>query len=396
MSNEEQQPNVELEGVGEGLHALVRTLHVLFFCLRLLIVFIFVYLIFSGVFYVKEHEEGMLFHFGKLCPKDGKEVLTSGKWYWAWPYPIDRVKRVEAQRSVTIVTMQFWPHSDANQIKSLDDDQPFIAEGNSLVPGKDGYLLTGDDNIMHLVWTITYRVKDAKRYYLNFLDSTEATHAGQNHDVGQHEENIRKRSAEGVIENLLSSAVLSEVASWPVENVITVSRRETTERAGGSLAAAVKERVTNLVDQVDLGIEVQQVSHSEVLWPKATQAAFLRMNEADLVYRMTIDQAEAYQKRVEAEADGEAAAIIADAEAYRTRVVESVKAEAAYFETVLDEYNKNPETMLVALYTDAIRDVMNQIETKYIIRSKADGRQEIRLQIGPEPKKADAATKPGE
>jgi hypothetical protein len=39
------------------------------------------------------------------------------------------------------------------------------------------------------------------------------------------------------------------------------------------------------------------------------------------------------------------------------------------------------------LYTDAVRDILNRVETKYVIHSKHDGRQEIRLQLGPEPQK---------
>ena len=50
--------------------------------------------------------------------------------------------------------------------------------------------------------------------------------------------------------------------------------------------------------------------------------------------------------------------------------------------------------MLVALYTDAIRDVLRQVETKYIIRAAPEGRQEIRLQLGPEPPKLGRSAPP--
>lgn len=58
-------PN-ELENGDAGMHALVQMLRVLFFCLRILIIFVFIYMLFSGMFRVDEQNEAMLFRFGAL------------------------------------------------------------------------------------------------------------------------------------------------------------------------------------------------------------------------------------------------------------------------------------------------------------------------------------------
>jgi len=361
----------DIEGVGAGMQSLIGMLRVLFFVLRILIILTFLCLVFSGMFFVREHEEAMLFRFGKLQQKDSKEILTSGEWYWAWPYPIDRVKRVaEAQRSVMVTTTQFWPEIQALDIAG--EARPGPDSAAVLRPGQDGYLLTGDANIMHLIWTITYRVDDAKKYYLHFYDSSDAAPSTQ-------DGNAAKRGAEAIIRSVLENAVLVTVAGCPVDTVFY--KRDL-------LRQRVNERVTDMIAELDMGIDVQQVSLSELQPPVATRRAFQEVVDADQIRRTEIDTAEAYKKRVELEALGEAANITAEAEAYRTRIVESVKAEKNYFATVLEEYRKNPKTMLVALYTDAIRDVLDQVETKYIVRPTPDGRQELRLQLGPEPEKS--------
>ena len=388
MSTDQHSHATELHGGNQGMQSLVRTLRVLFLLLRVLIVFIFVYLVFSGVFYVREHEEAMLFRFGALQAKGDKEILSRGKLYWAFPYPIDRVERVPAQRSVTITSAQYWPLSNPNRLESTDPGAIPEGDGAVLRPGAGGYLLTGDANIMHMVWAVRYRVANARKYYLRLYHESDKQYAER-----REEHQGRDRGAEAIIEDILSEAVLAEVATWPVEDVLVLSRAEGNSRERQSLASGVEKRILNLVDSagVDLGISVDEVNLVEVHPPLATQNAFREVVDAAHDYRAEIATAEAYERRVVPEAEGRASTIRAEAEAYRTRVVESVKAEKAYFETVYAEYEKNPDTMLVALYTDAVRDILSRVETKYVIHARSDGRQEVRLLLGPEPPKPGAS-----
>ena len=157
-----------LEGVGAGLRSLVRMLQVLFFGLRILIIVIFVWLVFSGVFKVDDGKEALLLRFGELQkkvidPTQGPTaVLRSGHWYWAWPYPIDYVRVIPAQQAVSVSTDDvFWPRTNPNEIEAPD---PATLQNMPLVPGQDGYLLTGDTNILHAVWRLTYRVADAEKH----------------------------------------------------------------------------------------------------------------------------------------------------------------------------------------------------------------------------------------
>ncbi|OGV70015.1 MAG: hypothetical protein A3K19_11230 [Lentisphaerae bacterium RIFOXYB12_FULL_65_16] len=390
MTEGRPKPDVKAESVGQGVQALVRTFHVLFFLLRLLIVVILAYLVFSGVFYVREHEAAMLFRFGELTKTDGKDILTSGKYYWAWPYPIDRVERIPAQRSITLTTPAFWPTQNPNQLEAPKPNPE--AEGQALRPGDGGYVVTGDANIMHMLWTVTYRVRDARRYYLGFFSDVAPSDAA----MAQARKGPQ-RGAEAVIESVLANAVLQEVSAWSVEDVLVLSRGSVAEGQGREgLGHAVERRLRLLLDKLDVGIEVQQVSLTEPQPPLATQGAFREVVDAAQDYRMELDNAQAYEKRVITEAEGRSARILADAKAYRTRIVESVKAESAYFTKILDEYEKNPKTMLVALYTDVIRDVLRRVETKYVVHSRADGRQEIRLMLGAEPEKPPTPATPGE
>lgn len=377
----------------EGMRSLVSMLGVLFTALRLVIIVVLVCLVFGGMFYVQSHEEAMLFHFGKLTVRDGQEVLKSGQLYWAFPYPVDAVKRVPAQKSITITSNQFWPKIDANRLQELQGQAPPPSggPGSGLRPGEDGYLLTGDANIMHMVWTLTYRVVDPKKYYLNFFEDP------ANAD-GSAKTAKEARGVESLIESVLADAVLNEVGTWNVEDVFR--RYGAAGAVAGdapvkqeSLSTFVRQRVIERLTktELDVGIEVQQVSLVEVQPPVSTQQAFKEVFASATDYRAEIDRAVAYEKKVVTEAEGKASQTISEARAYQTRVVESVKASKGYFEKVLAEYEKNPKTMLVSLHADAMRDVLAKADSRYVVHSAPNGRQEVRLMLGPEPEKPRSA-----
>lgn len=369
--------------MGGGAQAFVRALGFFFVGLKYLIALIFAGAFFQGVFVVKEHEEAMVFRFGKLVRKgaDKTPILTSGKLYWAWPYPIDEVKRIPARRPITLTTKHFWMRENPNVIN------PGAAKADEmagLAPGQGGYSLTGDTNIIHMQWSVVYTVIDARKYYLEFFEGEVER---MNHD--KRVETTTDAIAETLILNCLENAALKEVASWSVEDVLYKARADNSGAAGRELlTAAVQTRLEKLLIHLDLGVEVDQVMLTSRA-PDATQAAFREVNNAANEYQVNLEEASSHEREVIAQAEGRASEILAEARSYKTRVIATVKADAAYFETVLKEYNKNPETMLTALYSDTVRDVLAKVENRYIIHA-SNGDQEVRLLLSPEPEKPTA------
>ncbi len=370
-------PNPASNQPDAGMQSLMRMLHVLFWCLRLLIILVFAYLLFSGMFRVDEGNVAMLFRFGALQsrqidPETGPtSILVSGHWYWAWPYPIDRVKEMAADNSISVNSANhFRPW-----VKAVPGEEE--QELEVLRTGVDGYTLTGDTNIMHTQWEVTYRVADASAYYLKFFDD---------HETSPESKDTRKRGAEQIINCLLTEAIILEFATWRGEELWSTTRL-LPEGTVESIKDRVQERLAQLLAEVDLGVQVQSVNIIAISPPDAIRAAFESVNASQEDGQKEILNAKTYRDRVILEAEGRKYQIINEAKSYQTRVVETVKADSSYFETVLAEYNRNPDTMLTALYTDALREVLGNVPNKYILHRLPEGKQEIRLQLSPVPEK---------
>lgn len=383
MADRMDNPIIDHEEMGSGSRAFVHALGVFFVGLKYLIILIFVAACFQGVFFVREHEEAMLFHFGKLVRKGPQKdpILTSGKLYWAWPYPIDEVKRIPARRPVTLTTRHFWLKENPNQVDPGSAEVTTEA-GTGLPPGEGGYALTGDTNIIHMQWSVVYTVRDASSYYLDFFSGEVVRTDSEGETTLTGEE-----TAETLILNCLESAVLTEVASWSVDDVLYKARAGELSGQGDAqrelLTDAVQTRLEILLNELGLGVEVVQVMMTPRP-PTATLGAFREVNDAANEYRTELEEARSHEQRVIAEAEGKKSEILAAAKSYQTRVIASVEADAEYFRTVLKEYEKNPDTMLVALYSDTIREVLGKVGERYVIHS-GHGDQEVRVMLNPEP-----------
>ncbi len=360
-----------------GMQSLVRMLRVLFWCLRVLIILVFIYLLFSGMFRVDEGKVAMLFRFGALQsrqvdPETGPtSILVSGHWYWAWPYPIDLVKDMAADSSISVNTgnhFRPWVKAVAGEEEQKHD---------VLRPGVDGYTLTGDTNIMHSQWEVTYRVADPSAYYLKFYDDNEDRAT---------EKKAHKRGAEKIIDCLLSESVILEFATWKGEELWSTTRMLPDGNVE-SIKDRVQERLATLLDEVGLGVQIQSLNIIAISPPDATREAFESVNASQEDGQKEILNAKTYRDKVILEAEGRKYQITNEAKSYQTRVVETVKADSSYFETVLAEYNRNPDTMLTALYTDALREVLANVTNKYIVHRLPGGNQELRIQLSPVPEK---------
>lgn len=385
-----------------GVKSLMRMLRILFFLFFTLIVAVFVYyFIFSGIFRVDEQNEAMLLRFGVLQTRAGDNgnspILQSGKWYWSYPYPVDEVITVPANKSVSVSTentFKAWVAPTGAQVGGAN---------RQLRNGVDGYLVSGDKHIFHAEWVISYRVTDAAKYYLDFYDDNDTAEEMpllNNEAQAMVLRRVKRlRGHELIIRNLLADAVLTETANWNTEDLIKANRTVTgpngealTER----IEEGVRRRLAALVDRLELGIEIQTITLVGMYQPPtAALQAFNQVNASERNKQTAIQNAEAFANSLLSQANASRERIIGEANAYNEAIVSTLQAQAQYFKAIQLEYKENPRTTLSVLYANAVQELLGRVPNKYILHHTAEGKQQqLRLQISqiPEERKESGGT----
>ncbi len=335
--------------IDTGTGALFRSLGLSFAILRVLIMCLLVAFVFSGSFTVRENEQAVILRFGKLVGDPGAQLIESGRWHWAWPEPIDKVVRIPVKKSLRVSSSSFW---FAEEMVAQDSYASDLAQ---LVAGRDGYLLTGDTNIIHLKTAAVCRIVDPIKYEFSF-------------------ETVGK---ERFLKNLMNNAVQSVLASWQVDDALY----RNVEQLENQLQLAFATRLA----KSDLGIEVGDFIVESKTAPRAVVSAFTNVLETELRKDTQINEARALAEVMMTDARGKAAKIIADASLYKTRTVSSLNADAEYFKAILRQYEENRQATILPLYSSVLGKVLANAGEKFILPVRDGKNSELRLRLSREP-----------
>ena len=353
--------------VGSGIGALLKLMHYLFMILSFgIVVMLLWYFTIGGAFTVEEQERVLVMNFGELSEK----VYTPG-WHWNWPAPISEYVRIPVSRQ-TIISDAFWYNDNA----PLNADQAKKKVSTKLVPGRDGYLFTGDTNIIHVGFGMFYHISDPYKYYRKCLTPPNPL----NEDIGfvnrKTKEFLGPRGPRTQLKALFENAVIKATSKETIDDVLAPMYRKNIENA-----------VKLAIIDADIGVTVDEVWYNKTRTPPmAALQAFLDVFDANNFKYSQIEQAKSYANKKLNEAESESVKIVVNAQAYKTEVVANIKADSTYFQAMLKEYKKNPDVVLVSRYSEVLGEVLNLAKNKFVIRKNPTGDQELRIMLNPEPK----------
>jgi membrane protease subunit HflK len=377
--------------------SLADALRVSFGILKIAMLVLLVLYLFSNTFNVKSQEKAVRLRFGKLVG----DVLEQGGPYFALPYPIEEVVKIPTTPRAMSIRREFWYElTAADAGRNIDE----IAEGKQgpLNPERDGYLVTGDANIVHTQWALTYHVDDPIKYLASVGDAAVA------------DQIVRRAAEEGVVKF---------VAGLTADEVY---------KGSGSMSQAralMQQGLDGM--QTGLVIDPESISMSSHSVPLPTRSAFQAVLNAESQKGQQVEAAQQERARILGEAAGEAhdklltliekieiaseASVVPDeldglnsqlrqamadltidglpvggqvaesinsAATYRTSIVEQVKGDAEMFDQLLKDYRLNPQIVRNRLWQEARQRILGseEIETFYV----GDG--QVRLDINRDPK----------
>ena len=355
----------------QGMLAVSRMFKVFFTLLTIVIGLMVVWFFTLGGFFIVDStkEAVLLLQFGKL-----KEKCELGGVYWSFPYPESKIIRVP-KTNQTIRSMTFMP-ADRTSITERKNDQNGAPPNATLTPGKDGFLLTGDNSIIHTEWELVYQVTKPEIYYEKCL-TPERPLDPDEVMKGLDGELLGTRGATTMIKNVLDECIIKVTATWDIKDILY---DKTTDYINAVEAQLVKQ-----LNDMQIGVTVESLALPVKRPPLQTIAAFDEAASASTQATIEIETAKAKAIEAANSAKSQSAMIIADAESYKARIEAEVKADISYFEAILKEYKKNPDAVMVSLYSTTLADAMALVKDKFILSKVPNSKQELRLKLNPEP-----------
>lgn len=341
-----------LEGEDAGTQALSDALRSSFAVVKVIMVGLLVLFLFSGFFVVGPQEKAIVLRFGVPVGGGDGKLLGPGP-HWAFPPPIDEVVRIPVGQVQSVISSVGWYATTAANEAAGTEPPP----GESLRPGVDGYLLTGDVNIVHLRATLRYRIAEpGLRYMLDLAN------------------------ASNLVQNAFNNALLFSAARYKVDDALT--------RDQAGFREAARNRFEQLVTQHKLGITEIQIDNVQVIPPRQLRDAFAQVSAAEVRRSKELNEARTYENQTISKARAEAEARKNIGETERTRLVEFVAAEVERFTNNLPAWRSNRDLFVQQLQTDALRTIYTNAQEKIIAPERRFGSgREVRLQINREPQK---------
>jgi regulator of protease activity HflC (stomatin/prohibitin superfamily) len=289
---------------------------------------------------------------------DGK-LLGPGP-HWAFPPPIDEVVRIPVGQVQAIGSSIGWYATTAAAEAAGTESPP----GDALRPGTEGYLLTGDENIIHLRATLRYRIAEpGLRYVLDFAN------------------------ASNVVQGAFNNALLFAAARYKVDDALT--------RDHAGLRDVARPRFEQLVARHNLGITEVQIDNMQVIPPRQLKDAFARVAEAEVRRAKELNDARSYENQTISKARAEAESRKNLGEAERTRLVEFVAAEVERFTNNLVGWRSNRGLFIQQRQSEALQIIYEKAHEKVAAPDRGPGAsRELRLQINREPPKPKVLDEP--
>jgi len=294
----------------------------------LIILGILVVWLFSGIFRVQSEELGIVLRFGKYV-RDAQPGLN-----YHLPYPIETVLLPKALRvNTTSIGM------------TLIDDPSRRGRTIRDVP-EESLMLTGDENIVDVDFTVLWRIKP--KGAADFL--------------------FNIQNPEGTVKAVAESAMREVIGRSNIQPILT-GARTTTEQA-------VQQLMQRTLDNYGSGIQITQVQMQKVDPPAQVIDAFRDVQAARADLERLQNEAQTYANRVVPEARGRAAQITQTAEGEKQQAIAEAKGQSARFLKVYDEYVKAKDVTRERIYLETMERVLGGSE-KLVLDSNATSPQGV-------------------
>ena len=242
---------------------------------------VILWLLFTSFHSIAPEQKGVVTRFGAYS-----HTLDSGIGL-TLPWPIDSVEKI-----------------DVNNIRTIDLGSPTTED----------LMLTGDQNIIDIAYSVRWNIRDPERYLF---------------ELAEPDETIRQ---------VAESAMRAVVSGVTLDDAIGDRRSE--------IETEVAQTMQRVLDGYNAGVTIQGVAIKEADPPQSVNDAFKDVSAAQQDAQRYINAATAYSQQLRQKAQGEATAFDRIYEQYR--LAPEVTRRRMYYETMEEILSKVDKTIVEA------------------------------------------------
>ncbi|KAB1087024.1 FtsH protease activity modulator HflK [Neorhizobium galegae] len=275
----------------------------------IVIIVIFAFLAFQSIYTVQPDERGVELRFGR--PKD--EISMPGLHFHFWPLEtVEIVKVTEQQQNIG------------------------AARGSS---SNAGWMLTGDQNIVNVQFSVLFTVTDPKAYLFN-LEGPAST-----------------------LQQVSESAMREVVGRRPAQDIFRDNRE--------GISTEVRNIIQGTMDTYGSGLSINAVPIEDAAPPREVADAFEEVQRAEQDEDRFVEEANQYANQKLGQARGQSAQVREEASAYKDKVVNEAQGEAQRFVSIYNEYANAPEVTRRRIFLETMETVLKN--SRKIILDNKDG-----------------------
>jgi len=377
----------QAEDVGHrALKEAMRAAFLIMLCMMGLLVVVYLY---QSYFTVAPNEVKIKLRFGKPVKAGESYVIESGGRGFCLPF--EELITIPTDEQTLDLSREFLAgrRAQTEQEKKALEDAGRRVEDSGLNLKTDGYLITGDANILHMGMKVRYRASKDPEGALDyaFYFRQPAQKEGETTVQEGPKDLLTRYAIEGAVKTL---------GSWEVTDALSRHRQEP-EGPPVSLEQQISDQITARIKEFkqrnghSMGIEIAGVELTGPRVPGAVQASFERAQQARSQKGRLVEDANTEAIKMKKGAEAVANSTLNDARAYGRRVVEGAKADADMLRRLREAYADSPDVALILRerhYKRVIQEILQPAQDSFIIHRGNVGSktQEIRLMIKPLPR----------
>ena len=279
----------------------------------------------SGIYIINPDEQGVVLRFGKYNRTEGPGP------HYAWPVPIESVYKPQ----VTQVLRGEVGFRSVGQTATFQQGQV------RTVP-EEASMLTGDENIVNVQFSVQYKISDPVDYLFNVT------------------------APAALVRNAAEAAMREVIGNSLIDSAITDGKLK--------IQGDATHLLQTILDRYGAGIQVLAVQLQDVHPPQEVIDAFKDVASAREDKSRIINEAEAYRNELLPKARGQAAAMVNEAEAYSATRMRTAEGDASRFDALRIEHDKAPKVTEQRLYYEAVEEILSNAGEKVVMDNPAAGR----------------------